>query len=153
MTDEKQETVADIVAEMRDATMNGEFDDETVSEWADRIEAAATRDHVSRRAIKVPIKVLLTGNAAAMREALDLAHETLIGWQLCKTTRAEHAATVAAIKAALAEPARNCDRFFTWTEAWTYWLKHSPKAISCEGGPTGFLDWLFATYVEEGVAK
>ena len=38
------ETLADIVAEMRDATMNGEYDDATVNDWTDRIEAAAKRE-------------------------------------------------------------------------------------------------------------
>ncbi len=49
-------------------------------------------------------------------------------------------------------PQRNCGRFATWNEAWIYWLRHSPKAISCEGGPIGFLDWLFDLYTEEGGA-
>ncbi|MBR0196901.1 MAG: Lar family restriction alleviation protein [Kiritimatiellae bacterium] len=39
---EMKENLNDIIAEMRDATMNGEFDDETVNAWADRLEAAST---------------------------------------------------------------------------------------------------------------
>ena len=42
--EKKQETSKDIVAEMRDATMNGEYDDATVDAWADRIEAAWMRE-------------------------------------------------------------------------------------------------------------
>ena len=42
--EKKQETSKDIVAEMRDTTMNGEYDDATVDAWADRIEAAWKRE-------------------------------------------------------------------------------------------------------------
>lgn len=45
----------------------------------------------------------------AMREALNMALNALFGWQLGQTTRKEHAAAVAAIKAALALPYRQCD--------------------------------------------
>lgn len=96
MSDGKRETVEDIVEEMRDATMNGEFDDATVNEWADRIEAAWRRDeeraveHATRHSEAVardncrdcihnpngknyePVTDShAIGNAAAMREALE----------------------------------------------------------------------------------
>jgi hypothetical protein len=120
-----RETVADIVAEMRDAAMNGEYDDATVNDWADRVEIAARRErdhaveHATRHAEAVARdncrdcvhnprgKNYEGGNAAAMREALE-AYLAL--WNngtmndLDKLRR-----VVGNMRAALSAPLRNCD--------------------------------------------
>lgn len=60
--EKKQETSKDIVAEMRDATMNGEYDDATVDAWADRVEAAWRAERERAGAMRREKR----GNAAAI---------------------------------------------------------------------------------------
>ena len=51
----------------------------------------------------------MEANNKAMREALNMAFNALLGWQLGQTTRKEHSAALSAIRAALALPRRQCD--------------------------------------------
>ena len=120
------ETIADIASEMRNATVpdymfNGEevaeplISGQKVRQWADRIEAAGKRDHLSRRAIKVPIEVLPTGNAAAMFEAL-MRIEKMAHCDLCNVYpqyRDKFNGIIGGIereaRTALAASPRNCD--------------------------------------------
>ena len=99
---DKHETIEDIVAEMRNATMNGEYDDATVDAWADRIEAAWKRERERAGAMRREKR----GNAAKIREAYEFAEEFLrdygTDWKL-------HNKLCDMLKSALAEPLRNCD--------------------------------------------
>ena len=121
MSDEKQETIEGIVAEMR----SNEFDDprfdkyalwaarRLAKDWADRIEAAwkAERERAKSDALVVGGMVEAMqrekrGNAAKIREAYEFAEEFLrdygTDWKL-------HNKLCDMLKSALAEPLRNCD--------------------------------------------
>ena len=142
MMEEKQETVADIVAEMRDrkdmlrnaissAPLCYPVDDmqakvEILDEFIDRIEAERQRE---------------IGNGAKMREALVALSEwvRVVKNNPKDTTAIECAEFVEeTIKAAIAEPAHNCDRFNTLEDALAGWREVSPD----ESVP--FDNWLFA---------
>ena len=111
----ENETIADIVAEMR----SNEFDDPSFNVyslvaartlargWADRIEAAVNQPVTNCNRL---------GNEAAMREALEKSDAALSliaksAWfmdaNFCETREVMEA--VEAIKAALSAPPRNCD--------------------------------------------
>ena len=115
---------------------------EDVCDWADRIEAAAEREcraredaaadyalkrgediHADRCKNCVALDQVLrditkmVGNAAALREALE---EQLRYWNAHVRTRDEEEMRKRTA-AALAAPARNCDRFATAEEAWAAW--------------------------------
>ena len=123
MIDEKKEPVTDIIAEMRDATMNGEYDDQTVEDWADRIEAAWKREKAECEAAatskmlegSIIIDNRGRGNAAAMRAALEqmlavaaeMREEYIIDPRFLMDGWANTIESVA--RAALAAPPRNCD--------------------------------------------
>jgi hypothetical protein len=55
------------------------------------------------------LKTMPVGNAAAMREALELALDALISWLNGTIDRTTNRETIKAIRAALAAPARQCD--------------------------------------------
>ena len=81
MSNEKQETVADIVARMRDEAHAGdasclEWVGAKIRHYADRIEAAAKQETVADIVARMSDertaeKYSAVGNAAAMREALE----------------------------------------------------------------------------------
>lgn len=107
MSDEKNETVADIVAEMRLGVKDwrgervGIFD-----HFADRIEAAAKREQEATRE-----KSSQVGNTAKMRDAL----ESVRNWCLNKLGHASYQVTIecllSIVNSALSVPSRNCDSF------------------------------------------
>ena len=121
MSDEKQETIADIVSEMRN---EGHTGDASCLEWigakmqryADRIEAAA--NHQFREATKMipheeaaatemettaptAEKSSAVGDSEAMREALEFAEYELCAHGLFDASKR--------MKSALSTPPRNCD--------------------------------------------
>ena len=112
------ETLADVLAEMRrhiqavrDYPQDIDITDGDVEDWADRIEAAYARD---------------IGNAAALREALvktlDAFKSGAIRTEWNDPDSWKHDDELWYLKndieSALAAPARNCDRFATWKDAW-----------------------------------
>ena len=113
----------------------------TVSNLADRLEAAVKRERAT------------VGNSAAMREALNIALPALLGWQLGQTTRKEHEVAVAAIKRALAAPARNCDRKFVdhvdMYYAFKDWCHAKGHTIEPLLASDAF-DWFLETATEKG---
>lgn len=144
----EQETIADIVAEMR----GKEFDDPHLDRdgiigarrlargWADRLEAAHKHE---------------CGDAAKLREACIYALAELEHFRKCHDARLHfcdivHVGNVKhALKAALDAPPRNCDRFATADEAiGAYRQTHKHMVVNV------FLDWLFALSTEKkGGAK
>lgn len=111
MSNEKQETIADIVSELRSEP----FAEGGAKPWlhylADRIEAAAKREREANRE-----KSSQVGNAAKMREALvksDAAFRLIsksawfIDANFSETKKLMDAGN--AIEVALAAPTRNCD--------------------------------------------
>ena len=131
MSNEKQETVADVVAAMRkdidDGTVGiwSDFGGEIARGYADRIEAAMRNQFrdvkkmipheevaVSKMETTTPTseKSSAVGNAAAMREALEQIHELLsIGWKPDTAMCIRYEAAYQIAKEALAAPPRNCD--------------------------------------------
>jgi len=167
--EQKQETVGEVAAAMRryaDILALAPFDplaQRLLREYADRVERAADRD---RDAVKASAGMSCElcerlgparfGNAAAMREALkyvlqlDATDEAAEQDGLTDAERiAEYADHIEECqkkaRAALAAPARNCDRFATAAEAYSAWESDNKKPPEqC------FLQWLFATAEEKG---
>jgi hypothetical protein len=82
------------------------------------------------------------GNAAAMRDALEEARKFL----LTNKDGYFESRLVPQIDAALAAPARNCDRFENWMQAWDGYLAKYPDARHGTPFEIGrFHTWLFAT--------
>ena len=116
---------------------------ESVLLLADKVEAAA-QERVSLQGtidkMRRAISENTPGNAAAMRAALEKAHDNIkkarefIAWQ----TREDELLMEAQqeIKTALAAPARNCDRFATELDARLAWKRET----HCKGD---YRYWLF----------
>ena len=160
MSNEKQETIEDIVAAMRNESHAG---DESCLEWvgakkrtyADRIESAAKREReagaeaaqvcgeagemIGREATRE--KSSQVGNAAKMREALEYALDRLLLWNYTNRYTARMAlGVVNKLNAAISAPPRNCDRpeCATTKAAQDVWRKE-------DGGKTAYYEWLLAT--------
>ena len=154
---DKHETIEDIVAEMRDATMNGEYDDATVDAWADRIEAAWKRERERAEADALVVGGMVgamrrekRGNAAAIREALVRCADIINKFGLAEiiTTPMEVICDIEGIiTAALSAPPRNCDIYDAESCRMAYHL-HGDGLMTMQA----FADWLFAP-VEEGATN
>ena len=159
MRNSKQETIADIVAALRAvAYIQTAESPRDVLEFANRIEAAAKREReagaeaaqvcgeigemIGREATRE--KSSRVGNAAKMRNALSDACYAMFNF--LKTQNGgyeEMAKALDKAKAALAEPARNCDRpeCATTKSAQDVWRKE-------DGGKTAYYEWLLQQYKE-----
>lgn len=161
---DQPETLAAVLADYRSdipAMTSGELPHPTpeyLRILLDRIEAAAERerdedrqlaaiaesDEAFARCARCDRPERATGNAAALREALEkIRHE--YGWGLisCRTCVSSEADVERVsdlfekqIDAALAAPPRNCDRFATAEEAYSAWMQAVEMDAIC--------DWLFA---------
>ena len=132
MSNKRQETIADIVSEMREGVVADGWMEQTLREFADRIEKAENQS--------VPNCNRL-GNVAKMREALINAYYAMFNF--IKTPYAECDEMACALDgaiAALATPPRNCDRAecATTKSAQEVWRKE-------DGGKTAYYEWLLAT--------
>ena len=114
----------------------------TIDELADRFEAALKRE---------------CGNYAAMREALKATLDLF--WDIHNANRSPQSnqayAVIRKIKAALAAPPRNCDRFKDASDAWDAYdaFVDSYRAQS-KTEPLNEFGWLYAKATEkEGDAK
>ena len=140
---EKQETIADIVAEMRRYAQGDTRHDRDIKCFADLIEFTYKRE---------------VGNGAKMREALlETTRQLEPIVKYMHPNKAEHIGltTVFAAcepiykiaKAALAAPPRNCDRFARYYDALeTFMPISNPDGVVI----IDFADWLFAPYEEGG---
>ena len=171
-----QETVADIVEELRNKT--GDMYDCTITttedefhDYADRLEAAAKRDaaiHMmtceANERLREHLEIALEndkredGNAAAMRAALEIAHDYFDGSG--DTPRTDVAIAIeAALYAPPSErfaqkvkPLRNCDVPLVVDgpadnnadKAWIVFKKHNPDAYFDVSGLLRCIDWLLA---------
>ena len=163
----KQETIADIVADIRAQNQGLPEDSYALSplvcdllSFADRIEAAAKREReagaeaaqvcgeigemIGREATRE--KSSRVGNAAKMRESLSDACYAMFNF--LKTQNGgyeEMAKALDKAKAALAEPPRNCDRpeCATTKSAQDVWRKE-------DGGKTAYYEWLLAISTKGG---
>ena len=121
MSDEKHETIADIVADIRAQNQGLPEDSNALSplvcdllRLADRIEAAAKREReMAKIASKNGADFGQLGNAAAIREALanlvDVIDRCDSGSPLWWHCGAKGVMPLKNAKAALAKPPRNCD--------------------------------------------
>jgi hypothetical protein len=163
------ETLAAIIAEMR-AARNAASDTtlvptEWLTQWADRIEAAAARerdedrrlaaiaesDEAFARCARCDRPERAPGNVAALREALRQISLALWG-QIdpgcnndCCAPKRELARLA---DAALAAPARNCDLYPDCNAAWKAY-----NAIEDRERLPGFDFWLFEEAKQEGAAR
>ena len=167
MSNANQETIADIVADIRAQNQGLPEDSYALSplvcdllSLADRIEAAAKREReagaeaaqvcgeigemIGREATRE--KSSQVGNTSKMREALSDACYAMFNF--LKTQNGGYGEMAKALdkaKAALAVPPRNCDRpeCATTKSAQDVWRKE-------DGGKTAYYEWLLATYTEGG---
>jgi len=167
MSDEKRETVSDIVAQMRGCGEDGRMDMSLWRQYADRIDEAWKREkaeieadalavggivEAARRREATAEKSSAVGNAAAMREAIlaikdinDRRPHDADGYEINDI-----------INAALSAPARNCDRFNTGDpmkdaedayDAWQRYCDDPTIPPSCKI-ESAFKQWLFAPAAE-----
>ena len=148
MSNENQETIADIVADIRAQNQGLPEDGYALSPLvcdllglADRIEAAAKREREATRE-----KSSQVGNAAKLREACEALMSEIGGYLTdgleviwCSIS----GKTINKARAALSAPPRNCDRpeCATTKAAQDVWRKE-------DGGKTAYYEWLLATYTE-----
>lgn len=136
--DEKQETVADILAEMRGPKFypwgQGGFSVEMdLTPLADRIEAAQKRE---------------VGNGAKMREALKAVRMFLDGYTVNNLELRRM------VDAALAELPRNCDRFGTDNVEASLAYEEFCDRAEIEESVNGAISWLLSLDADkEGGAK
>lgn len=166
----ENETVADIIAEMRRGTkLQGYWRSSDLNEIliynADRIEAAWNRERAEIEQSALSCGALVersrrkpVGNSAAMREALMRIKHLFRDINLCEDTLGNEAYAIA--DAALSAPPRNCDRFKTREEARAYFdnivcqRSNGSGSIECKGCHLDSIDnphradcresWLFA---------
>ena len=167
MSNEKQETIEDIVADIRAQNQGLPEDCYALSplvcdllSFADRIEAAANREReagaeaaqvcgevgemIGREATRE--KSSRVGNSAKMRESLSDACYAMFNF--LKTQNGgyeEMAKALDKAKAALAAPPRNCDRpeCATTKAAQDVWRRE-------DGGKTAYYEWLLAESTKGG---
>ena len=164
MSNANQETIEDIVAEMR---KEGHSGDASCLEWVgakmctyvDRIEAAAKREREAGAeaaqicgeigemiGMEAACKEKVAdcnrlGNAAKIREAVENALDRLLLWNYTDQYTARMAlGVVKKLHAAISAPPRNCDRpeCATTKAAQNVWRKE-------DGGKTAYYEWLLAT--------
>lgn len=166
---EKRETLADIVAELRDDDIDhadlicfredGSID---MTELAGRIEAAWKREKsqswhnhemeelVLRHEKEVAELKNQTGNAAAIYNALKTIHDKVNS--LNEECGVDPVEIRDIARAAFAAPSRNCDRFnrkdpvLAKNEAVQYWQNETDCAVD-------FGQWLLAPAAQEGAKK
>ena len=132
---EKQETEADIVAEMRrDERIHVSIPTVYLAKYADRLEAAWKRERAS---VGCP-----PSNVAKMRDALKQAKTAL---EVAKREMGvDNPIIMEIIDAALAAPPRNCDKY-SHDQALRIWSAEPENPMNgC------FDDWLYAPATEKG---
>lgn len=150
------EPLSAILAEMRADVADGENAFFVRADWlalCDRLEAAAEREREMAKGLskKLDENRAITGNAAALRDALKAAQALLlnIDFDADGGLDDDAAPVMANIGHALAAPARNADRFATEMEAFEFYLAHTPdNGNIIDGFPT----WLYATTLIYGDA-
>jgi len=161
------EPLAAILAEMRsdaDVAALAFLTPDGLREYADRIEAAVAREReIARdlgridresdnmaRAADALEKAIAPGNAAALRDALETMVDC-IDW-LCEgddsgRIRKQFAPLLTTARAALAAPARNCDRYADATEMARAFLKDPYSTLGRDSlveVAHRFAEWAFA---------
>ena len=139
MSNEKHETIADIVREMRTL---GQLDEESTDKIPRSLQALGLRTYADRIEAACKEKVAdcnRLDNVAEMREALEQAQRVLhcaIVAEMLKGDDAQEALN--AVTAALSAHPRNCDRCSNANEALEAFEKEKRETI------IEFIRWLFA---------
>ena len=134
---ETNETIADIIAEMRGMGNYQRYSGDHARVLANRLDAAHKRERET------------SGNTAALHEALKPVKRYLDGYtvNILELRRT--------VDAALTAPTRNCDRFASAEEAWDAydaWVESYREKGETE--PLNEFGWLFTLAAEkEGGAK
>ena len=159
----EQETIADIIAEMRIfkccnlETGELELCNAIANYLADRLEAARNRE-LSKNASKNGADFGQLGDAAKLREALceilsyiESFHKYIIPGKREKTTALFAVADTIRNKArtALAAPPRNCDRYATAEEARQAWLDDAGNWDEFGSPKLELHEWLYAPATEK----
>ena len=157
MADKKQETIADVVRKIRNEISELRKVSPNVrsiaADWwearADEIEAAHKRE-LSKNTSKNGADFGQLGDAAKLREALitirDKAHEQYVNDYGIDTVWIQDVAN-----AALAAPARNCDKYATVKEATEAFAREQDMPHPCPDFT--FSRWLLTPVKKEGGAK
>ena len=159
---DQPETLAAILAEMRldaDILVFPTLTPDKLRTYADRLKEAAGRERVEREYAHKKVEEALfdeiairdenipqsaPGNAAALREALEQALAYCESDQKSGIAYSDNDVLVPMLRAALAAPARNADRFATAEEARrAFEEEHSREIV--HNLYTATFDWLFAT--------
>ena len=157
---DKPEPLAAILAEMRGRILGEDRikytlpADEALA-FIDRIEVAVERErnaHTNDIHNALYMATGIPGNAAALREALNLvghlANDLRNITERDTEVRADVNEIVDVCRAALAAPARNCDRFATANDAVEGYIAAHPQDDEPDASTYG--SWLFATAKEGG---
>ena len=155
---DQPETLAAILAKYRKDIAGGQFftpTKEYISRLLDRIDAEAERErneHTNDIHNALYMATGIPGNAAALREALNLvghlANDLRNITERDTEVRADVNEIVDVCRAALAAPARNCDRFATANDAVEGYIAAHPQDDEPDASTYG--SWLFATAKEGG---
>ena len=129
---ETNETIADIIAEMRGMGNYQRYSGDHARVLANRLDAAHKRERET------------SGNTAALHEALKPVKRYLDGYtvNILELRRT--------VDAALTAPTRNCDRFASAEEAWDAydaWVESYREKGETE--PLNEFGWLFAPAAEK----
>ena len=130
MSNEKQETIADIVREMRTL---GQLDEESTDKIPRSLQALGLRTYADRIEAACKKKVAdcnRLGDMKKMREALEFAEDELWSHGLFDASKR--------IASTLSAPMRNCDRFYNANEALEAFEKEKRETL------IEFIRWLFA---------
>ena len=162
----KRETLADVVAWLRDPKIKNPMRKTWRDVLADRIEAAWRREKAEIEANALAVGGIVEaarhkpGNAAAMREALrEAIGETCAGCTRdCDACVNLKSGWMKKAKAALSAPARNCDLPLVVDgpadnnadKAWFVFKQHNHDAYFDVSGLLLCIDWLFATAAQKG---
>lgn len=147
MSSSNQETIADIVSEMRQAEATwhrseiAQLPTQYLNEWSDRIEAAEKREREATRE-----KSSQVGNAAKIREALSrilgIADHLQTRFTIPKLAYEEISELKQIAESALAAPPRNCDMYNTLDDARNAFFADYVPDETCSSA-TAFAIWTF----------
>lgn len=156
---DNNETQADIIADMRrhiqaarDFPQDIDITIGDVEDWADRLEAAAKRERAHQEALRINECIVSreeeaddwrkrTGNAAALREALEGVLSALADVGFHPFVYGDPLAeAVIKARSALAATPRTCDLFSSYAEAENYWHEN----VECAEVNGCFDVWLFS---------
>ena len=142
---ERQETIADIIAEMRGQAGNDGYPLD-IKHYSDRLEAAHKRERGDCAKLREALKLCMDEMCSRCRDLATARSNLLPCLQGCEPVRKA--------KAALAAPPRNCDLTKVTEDPWRAWLDDKSNWDEFGSPKLEIHDWLVAPATEkEGGAK